>query len=263
MNGAGDPRIAISYSLFGGAADWRNRGVTAYARGVELVWRAWRLLLPRARILVFLHPDSVPRAERAAVERIARSGGVELFLRGASQGRSGALWRFEPIWWNDLDAVFFRDLDSLPTLDELANMRFFLDSGRALHLYRARFHWKLWLAGLSGVRPRAVRARFRDAQAFWGDGDFRRYGSEERRLRELARAFPEDVVEAPQSVWLRDSLVPDRARIRRETPPVPGYPRVAFAGMRLGERRIEALLRRLRALEEGAASWTPRATTGS
>ncbi len=238
-------RITISYSLFGGATDWRNRGVAAYARGVEMVSKAWTLLMPDAEVVVYIHRESVPLPLLKPIERLAELQALRLIDRPPSMGRNGVLWRFEPIWSGATDYVFPRDLDSLPTLDEVANMRFFLQSGKALHLYRARLHWKLWLAGLCGIRAKPMRSRFADPASFWGSRDYTRYGIEEKRLRELAGALQGEIVEAPQSVHLHGSTVPTRRQLQTLRPRLDGYPRVWFAGMRLGEKQIRRLGERL------------------
>lgn len=247
----------VSYSLFGGTSGRRRRDVSLYAAGVEMVTLAWRLLLPECAVLLFCHRGSVPRAALESIDRLAAAGHLRLIERPRSAGLAGVTWRFEPLWM-DVECLFPRDLDSLPTPAEGANMRFFAASGRALHAFRPWFHWKLCPAGLCGLRASAIRTLFPEPGSFWGEGDYRRYGAEERRLGVLARRLRDRSVEAPASVRFATSLVPTRAELAPLWPVVEGYPRVSYPGQRLRAERIGRLTARLRGL---ASAKSPRMAT--
>ena len=241
-------RVAISYSLFR-ADDRHEHGFGTYLSGVEMVLQAWSALGFPADIILAVEMEAMNRRQRTWLETLTHRYGALVIPREPARGREGALWRFDPIWQSHYDVVFTRDLDSLPTPNEVANMRAFLASQCTMHLYRSRLHYKLALAGLSGFRVAEIRNRYASPSAFWRSLDYSRYGAEEKRLAEVTSELGGDaIMETPHSCRVRGSEIPAREGLRALTPRISGYPYVAFAGKILSAGMIARMTARLRKL---------------
>ena len=105
-----------------------------------------------------LHPEvcDTPQAEKL------RQMPVEIVVVNRPyKGTQPTAWRMMPLWDDKVDYLFCRDLDAVPTSNEIRAVRFFMRTGHIIHGIRSyHLHTTPLLAGLCGFNCRVLRNEF-------------------------------------------------------------------------------------------------------
>jgi hypothetical protein len=78
-------------------------------------------------------------------------------IPGAYKNQEPSMWRLRPLW-EPVETILCRDVDSLPTTDEVKAVRLWQSTGYPIHSIRSyHLHDTLLMAGLCGFRPRLLQ----------------------------------------------------------------------------------------------------------
>ncbi len=142
----------ISLALFGDG--------TRYAAYTPAFVRAHLTLFPQAEgwELRVHHDDHLDSTEGGRLLRaLAARGLVRLVAMGEAPLTRAMLWRMTPVWDPEVDYVFARDIDALPTPRDRACCDRFIESGCDVHtVHDSRSHDGI-MGGLSGYQAETFR----------------------------------------------------------------------------------------------------------
>lgn len=132
--------------------------------------RYWRTLLPTLISHIELYPGYQVRLHVSADAMVHPCSPIITSLKELLPDRfdyvlheepyvncEPTLWRLLPLWDDSVDVFFCRDVDSVPSTEELKAIRLFLDGGAAIHSIRSfHLHVTLLMAGLCGFKPKLL-----------------------------------------------------------------------------------------------------------
>lgn len=143
----------VSYALFG-----EN---TRYAQFLPAVLRAHHALFSKSQgweLRIHLDDNALGTKYGAVLESLAREGLVELrWMRMAPLCRA-MMWRLAPLWDDEVEVTFCRDIDALPTPRDRTCMEAFMASPAWVHtIHDNQMHDGI-MGGLSGFKRKAKLA---------------------------------------------------------------------------------------------------------
>ncbi len=160
----------ISYSLWGN----QDRYILPLLNNVEIAAE----LFADWHIVVYVS-DSLNETVKDKLKR----HGCSIYECGESPDTRGAFWRFKSLILPDVEAVLFRDADSMLTPRDKAMVDCWLASNRDFYLCRDHpSHTRPIAAGLWGVRGKGI-SQIREIAKF--DPIYANYGDDEKFLAQF------------------------------------------------------------------------------
>jgi hypothetical protein len=161
-------RNVISLALFGQDSK--------YSQYLSSVTRAWKALLPDFEIWV--HHDDLAKMSSywPFLQALAERQVIKPVAMGTAPLTKAMLWRIAPLWEPEVEYVFARDIDALPTPRERECMVRFMASGLVVSEIHDHNQHCLLMGGLCGFHAPKFRTvmggRFPDLQAFYRLANF-------------------------------------------------------------------------------------------